>query len=61
MVFCYGVAFHHLPNETGQNTRVFVGSYDFDLVKDQDNWKITKFKYNLKYIDGNLNLEKYIE
>ena len=31
--FCYGIASHYLPNETGANTRTFVGSYDFHLAR----------------------------
>jgi len=56
-VFCYGIASHYLPNKTNQNTRIFVGSYDFHLTKNGGNWQIDKFKFNLKYIDGNPNLE----
>ena len=56
-VFCYGIASHYLPNDTNQNTRIFVGSYNFHLVKSGDNWQIDQFKFNLKYIDGNPNLE----
>jgi hypothetical protein len=56
-VFCYGIASHYLPNKTNQNTRIFVGGYDFHLIKNGENWQIDKFKFNLKYIDGNLKLE----
>ena len=56
-VFCYGIASHYLPNKTNQNTRTFVGSYDFHLTKKSGDWRIDKFKFNLKYIEGNLNLE----
>ena len=56
-VFCYGIASHYLPNKTNQNTRTFVGSYDFHLVKVDDAWKIDRFKFNLKYLDGNMELE----
>lgn len=56
-VFCYGIALHYLPNKTQQNTRTFVGSYNFYLVKEGDQWLINRFKYNLKYIDGNPDLE----
>ena len=56
-VFCYGIASHYLPNKSNQNTRIFVGSYDFHLIKNGENWQIDKFKFNLKYIDGNPNLE----
>jgi hypothetical protein len=56
-VFCYGIASHYLPNKSNQNTRTFVGSYDFHLIKNDEKWQIDKFKFNLKYIDGNLKLE----
>ena len=56
-VFCYGIASHYLPNKTNQNTRIFVGSYDFHLIKMDENWQVDKFKFNLKFIDGNSNLE----
>ena len=55
--FCYGIASHYLPNKTNQNTRIFVGSYNFHLVKEGQTWRIDQFKFNLKYIDGNPNLE----
>jgi SnoaL-like domain len=56
--FCYGIAFHYLPNPTVKNTRVFVGSYDFHLRREDERWRIDQFKFNLKFIDGNLDLEK---
>jgi hypothetical protein len=56
-VFCYGTASHYLPNKTNRNTRVFVGSYNFHLTKSDEDWLIDQFKFNLKYIDGNPNLE----
>ena len=55
--FCYGIASHYLPNNTNQNTRIFVGSYNFHLTKEGQSWRIDQFKFNLKYIDGNPNLE----
>jgi hypothetical protein len=54
--FCYGIAYHYLPNPTNNNTRVFVGSYDFHLIKKDASWKVDKFKFNLKFIDGNKDL-----
>ena len=56
--FCYGIASHFLPTRSGRNTRTFVGSYDFHLVKKDGVWWIDRFKFNLKYIEGNLDLEK---
>ena len=54
--FCYGTAYHYLPNPSNRNTRTFVGSYDFHLVRANNEWRINKFKYNLKFIDGNAEL-----
>jgi hypothetical protein len=56
-MFCYGIAYHYLPNPTNQNTRVFVGSYNFHLIKMNGAWKVDRFKFNLKFIDGNKDLE----
>jgi hypothetical protein len=44
-----------------QNNRVFVGSYDFHFLKIGGVWKIDKFKFNLKFIEGNKGLEKFAE
>lgn len=55
---CYGIAYHFRRTRSGRNTRVFVGSYDFHLQRRDDGWKIDLFRFNLKFIDGNLDLEK---
>lgn len=60
-VDCYGTAYHYLPNKTGKDTRTFVGSYVFGLTKEAGRWKINSFVYNLKFIDGNKDLEKEAE
>jgi hypothetical protein len=57
-VFCYGIAMHYLPNKTNQNVRTFVGSYDLHLVRQGNDWRIDRFKFTLKFIDGNAQLEK---
>jgi hypothetical protein len=54
---CYGVAYHYLPTRSGRNTRMFVGNYDFELEKHGDRWRITLFRFNLKFLDGNVDLE----
>lgn len=54
---CYGIAYHFLPNDTGQNTRTFVGTYDIRLRKHRGSWQIDGLRYNLKFLDGNLELE----
>lgn len=55
-VFCYGTASHYYPNPTGQNVRTFVGTYNIHLMKSDSGWSIDKFRFNLKYIDGNKDL-----
>lgn len=57
--FCYGIASHYLPNSSGMNTRTFVGSYEFHLQRDGTGgrWRIDQMRFNLKYIDGNPDLE----
>ncbi|WP_299553037.1 nuclear transport factor 2 family protein [Seonamhaeicola sp.] len=60
-VFCYGTATHYLEDDNG-NVRTVVGSYDFDLEKVNEDWKITTMTFNFKYQDGNSSLaQKAIE
>lgn len=56
ITFCYGIASHFKKNNSEKNTRTFVGSYNFHLSKIDKDWKIDSFKFNLKYVDGNINL-----
>jgi hypothetical protein len=51
--FCYVTATHYFPNPTGNETRRFVGTYDFHLVKGDDGWRIDMFRFNLKFSEGN--------
>jgi SnoaL-like domain len=57
-VRCYGVAFHHRARVSGLKTRIFVGTYQLQLVGGAENWQISELKFQLKFIDGNLELEK---
>jgi 3-phenylpropionate/cinnamic acid dioxygenase small subunit len=58
-VRCYGIALHHRGNiEAPKKTRRFVGTYEFELANQDESWRITHFKFLLKFIDGNLELEK---
>ncbi len=52
---CYGTATHFLENENG-NVWTVIGSYDFNLEKISDQWKVSAMKFNFKYQDGNLKL-----
>ena len=56
--FCYGTAYHYRKTRSGRNTRTFVGSYDFELSRAGEAWQITLFRFRLKFVDGNLELEK---
>ena len=58
--FCYGIASHYRSTRSGRNTRVFVGSYDFHLLRIESRWQIDSFRFNLKYIDGNAELEREV-
>ena len=55
--FCYGIAYHYRRVRSGNNTRLFAGSYEYRLVRADETWRITHFKFNLKFIEGNLQLE----
>ena len=55
---CYGIAYHYRRTRLGRATRVFVGSYVLHLVRAGLAWKIDGFKFDLKFVDGNLELEK---
>lgn len=55
---CYAIAMHYRPVASGRNTRSFVGSYDFHLVRDATGtWRIDLFRLNLKFLDGNPQLD----
>lgn len=55
--FCYATAHHYRRVESGRNLRIFAGSYDYRLRREGGAWKITQFKFNAKFVDGNLELE----
>lgn len=60
-VFCYGIAWHFRPVVSGRDTRVFVGSYDLHLVRAGGDWKIDRFRFDCKFVEGNPDLEKEAE
>jgi hypothetical protein len=56
---CHGIAYHYRRTGSGRNTRVFVGTYDLELrAAARGPWRISAFRFNLKFIDGNRDLEK---
>lgn len=55
-IFGYAVAWHYRGAATRGKSRTFVGSYDLKAVRSPEGWRLTAFKYNLKFIDGNAAL-----
>ena len=56
-VEAYAIAIHFKEKAKHGKTREFVGSYNLSLSNIQGKgWRINSFKYNLKFIDGNVNL-----
>ena len=56
-VFAYAIATHYKKDAVNGNVREFVGSYDLHLVQTENGWRIDSFKYNVKYLNGNLDLK----
>ena len=56
-VFAYATATHYKESATKGKTREFVGTYDLQMIDTEEGWRIDRFKYNLKYMNGNLNLD----
>jgi hypothetical protein len=58
-VRCYGIALHHRAAIRDEvKTRRFVGTYDLDLTNHGGGWLITRLVFHLKFIDGNLALDR---
>lgn len=55
-VFAYATATHYKSSATQGKTREFVGTYDLHIIHTEKGWRIDKFKYNLKFMNGNLEL-----
>jgi hypothetical protein len=47
---CYGTATHFRPEHEKRLT-YFVGSYDFELIRGDDGWKIERFRFNARYVE----------
>jgi 3-phenylpropionate/cinnamic acid dioxygenase small subunit len=57
-VRCHGVAFHHrVAVKQALKTRIFVGTYEIKLRRENPQWLVTELKFVLKFIDGNVDLE----
>jgi hypothetical protein len=53
---CHGIALHHVAGAPGGSTRTFVGTYRFHLLRDGERWCVDRFRFGLRFIDGNLEL-----
>lgn len=58
LVKCYGVALHHRAKARALKTRIFVGTYELSLNFNAERWRISQLVFKLKFIDGNIELEK---
>ena len=56
-IFGYAVATHYKKETTKGNTRTFTGSYDLNAERSPHGWRLSQFKYNLKYMEGNISME----
>jgi hypothetical protein len=58
-VRCHGVAFQYRAGiAAAVKSRTFVGTYEIELSRHSDRWLINRLTFKLKFIDGNLELEK---
>ncbi|MFN8345604.1 MAG: nuclear transport factor 2 family protein [Spirosomataceae bacterium] len=55
-VFCKGEALHCLPHAEGGEVWKVYGTYDIELAKLGEHWKITGLRFNLMHQEGNINL-----
>ena len=56
IAIAYVRANHYLPNETGSDTWVVGGYYNYDLKRQGEDWRITSMKLNVMYTEGNQHL-----
>ena len=54
-VACYGISYHHRPARSGHSTRTFVGTYDLHLSREDPGWKIDRFRFDCKFVEGRLD------
>ena len=56
-IFGYAVAWHYKKDTTAGHTRSFTGSYDLRAKRTKQGWRLTTFKYNFKFVEGNVELK----
>ena len=56
-IYAYATATQYKKDATQGNTREFVGTYNFKVEKQNGEWKLNFFQYNLKYMTGNIEFK----
>jgi hypothetical protein len=56
-IFAYAIATHFKQKALKGKVRTFVGNYDLKAIRSAEGWRLSQFKYHLKYVDGNASLE----
>jgi hypothetical protein len=50
------IAMHYKASATKGRTRTFVGSYTMGAIRTTAGWRVDRFAYHLKFVDGNAEL-----
>ena len=56
-IYGNGIASHYKKATTKGHTRTFVGIYDLKAERSADGWRLSQFKFTLKWTEGNISLE----
>ena len=56
-IYAYAVAWHYRKAARNGHTRTFIGSYDLHAIETPPGWRLNKFTYHLKFMDGNETLQ----
>ena len=55
-VQCHGMATHFIADHPGGDLQFIVGTYAFDLIREQESWRLSSMRFNFKYASGNPDL-----
>ena len=56
-IYAYAIAWHYRKAAANGHTRTFIGSYDLHAIETPQGWRLNKFVYHLKFMDGNETLQ----
>ncbi len=57
-VVCTGSSTHFRAHASDGKTLTYYGSYHLHMIRGLEEWRIDKFKFLLKFYEGNINLTK---